>query len=459
MKDWELIEAYRMGNEEAFATLVQRYYALVYGAACRQICDRHLAEDVTQSVFLIFARKAGTLSPATAIGGWFLRTVRFVARDVARKSRRWQTAENVETLIDTMEKPSFDPVGPLASLEEAILALSPKEQTCVLAKYYEGKSLKEIGADLNISEDAAEKRVARALEKMRGFYQRRGLKVSNAAMPLVLGAGFLMAKDAAAQTGPATVVAALKSKTLSSSAMGLAARAAKIMAWKNLLATGGKAALPFVLASVFILWLCVNRVPPVPPRAAFRVNDPRVESLGKSWSQVMQRAALVRHEFPQTPRAEDQRVPALREENKSLFRDRMALSSGLRSLDQDSNAKIFLSEYMTCGLTELLDLSAVQQAYVFDFLQRLLPFGINETEASGILETNKPAIVAAIRDQLSIRQRWRFDRVCGSNGEFLLINRTSYGRAPGYIAWQDWLGGGGILTPAEAIETVPPNLW
>src|SRR5262245_52189666 len=206
MKDWELIEAYRRGDEEAFATLVRQYYSLVYGAACRQVSDRHLAEDVTQCVFLLFARKVKSLSSSTAIGGWFLRTVRFVARDVARKSRHWQSVENVEALIDTMEKPSFDPVGPLASLEEAILALSPKEQTCLLAKYYEGKSLKEIGADLNISEDAAEKRVARALDKMRSFYQRRGMRVSNAAMPLVLGAGFLMAKDAAAQTGAATVL-------------------------------------------------------------------------------------------------------------------------------------------------------------------------------------------------------------------------------------------------------------
>jgi RNA polymerase sigma factor (sigma-70 family) len=462
MKDWELIEAYRKGDEEAFATLVQRYYALVYGAACRQVCDRHLAEDVTQCVFLLFARKVHALSPATAIGGWFLRTVRFVARDVARKSRHWQCVENVETLIDTMEKAPFDPVGPLASLEEAILSLSDEEQTCLLAKYYEGKSLREIGADLNISEDAAEKRVSRALAKMRRFFQRRGLKVSNAAMPLVLGAGFLMAKDAAAQTGTSAVLAAVKGQTVSSGVAALTAQAAKVLAWKKWLTVGAKAALVFILTGAGTAWFWVDRKPAVPPRTAFRVNDPRVEALGKSWSQVMQRAALVRHEFPQTPRAEDQRVPALREENKSLFRDRMALSQTLRTIDQDSSARVFLPGYVTCGLAELLDLSAAQKAFVFDLLQRVLlglPSGISETEASGILETNKPALVAAIRDELSIRQRWRFDRVCGPNGEFLLINRTSYGRTPGYIAWQDWLGGGGILTPTEAMETAPPSLW
>jgi hypothetical protein len=236
-------------------------------------------------------------------------------------------------------------------------------------------------------------------------------------------------------------------------------QAAKVLAWKKWLSLGAKAALIFILSGAGTCWLYVNRKPTVPLRSAFQLYDPRVAKLGKSWSQVMLRAALVRHEFPKTPRAEDQRVPALREENKSLFRDRMILSFGLRTLDQDSSAQIFLPEYMTCGLTELLDLSATQQAFVFDLLQRELPSRVNETEASGILETNKPALVAAIREQLSIRQRWRFDRVCGPNGEFFLINRTSYGRAPGYIAWQDWLGGGGILTPAEAVETVPPSLW
>src|SRR5215471_6669985 len=107
MNDWQLIEAYRTGDEEAFATLVQRYYSLVYGAACRQVADRHLAEDVAQCVFVLFARKLHGLSPATAIGGWFLRTVRFVAKDVLRKTRRWEQLE--ESLSEPSDKSPFDP--------------------------------------------------------------------------------------------------------------------------------------------------------------------------------------------------------------------------------------------------------------------------------------------------------------------------------------------------------------
>src|SRR5215472_12882347 len=163
MTDWQLIEAYRSGDEDAFAALVQKYYALVYGAACRQVCDAHLAKDIAQCVFLLFSRKLKTLSPAVAIGGWFLRTTRFVALDTVRKTRHWQHMENETVLTETMVAPSFDATGPLASLEEGILSLPAREQMCLLAKFYEGKSFKEIGADLNISQDAAEKRVARAL--------------------------------------------------------------------------------------------------------------------------------------------------------------------------------------------------------------------------------------------------------------------------------------------------------
>jgi RNA polymerase sigma factor (sigma-70 family) len=460
MNDWQLIEAYRTGDEDAFATLARRYYSLVYGAACRQVSDTHLAEDITQCVFLLFARKINGLSPATAIGGWFLRTVRFVAKDVIRKSRHWQRLENEDELIEIMENPHFDPVGPLASLEEALLSLAPKEQTCLLAKYYEGKSFKEIGADLNISEDAVEKRVARGLEKMRGFFKRRGLKVSTATIPMVVSAGFLMAKGAgAADTGPSAVLAAVKGKAVSSNAAAMTVKAAKLLIWKKWMAVATAFAASLTLGGAVAGWFWVNHKPAVPERTAFQINDPRILILGKSWNHVMQRAAIVRHEFPRTPRAEDSRVPALREENISLFRDRMALAWGLRSLDQEDGARILLPGYITCGLSELLEFNPAQQAFAFDIAQKFLPPGIKEEEASSILETNKPAMVGAIRDHLSIRQRWRFDQICGRNGEFLLINRTSYGRAPGYIAWQDWLGGGGIITPQEAMDAVPPNLW
>ena len=173
----------------------------------------------------------------------------------------------------------------------------------------------------------------------------------------------------------------------------------------------------------------------------------------------MQRASVIRHRFPNAPGAEDSRVPALRQENKSLFRDRMALSLGLRKLGEERSMRIILPEYIASGWDELLGLSPDQRAFVFALAQQSIPPDAREDEISIALEAAKPTMATALRQVLSPRQRWRFDELCGPNGEFLLIDRTSYGRSPTYMAWQDWLGGGGIITPEEAMETVPPELW
>ncbi|HYG36142.1 MAG TPA: sigma factor, partial [Clostridia bacterium] len=66
--DMELVRRYaRDKSEEAFATLVSRYVDLVYSVAMRQVRDSHLAEEVTQSVFVILAQKAGSLGPQTIL--------------------------------------------------------------------------------------------------------------------------------------------------------------------------------------------------------------------------------------------------------------------------------------------------------------------------------------------------------------------------------------------------------
>ena len=177
-------------SQAAFTALVRRYGGLVHATCLREVDDPHLAEDATQVVFLLLARKAPSLLRLDSLAGWLFRASRFSARNALRNERRRRTHEQ-EVIADMTQRhlngpplPSWDHFEPV--INAALASLRPHEQDVILLRYLEGASWRETAARLGLAEDAAQKRGTRAVDKMRRFVNHQGLMLSLAALTALL---------------------------------------------------------------------------------------------------------------------------------------------------------------------------------------------------------------------------------------------------------------------------------
>lgn len=184
MQDGSLLHQYvRHGSQAAFGEIVKRHLTLVYGVCLREVGDPQMAEDVTQAVFLVMARKAASLERHPALSGWLFRTARLAFRDALRQERRRRRREH--EAAQSISPPS-PPHG--LPLNEALASLKPDDREAVLLRFFEGMSFQEAGEVLDISADAAQKRVTRAIAKMRAFLAHNGTVLPAAAIVAALSA-------------------------------------------------------------------------------------------------------------------------------------------------------------------------------------------------------------------------------------------------------------------------------
>ena len=200
--DRELVTAYAArGSETAFRALVTRHVHLVYATALRQVGDAGLAEEITQNVFIALARKAPRLAGIETLAGWLHRTAVLEAkariRAELRRKRREQTAVEI-TLLQRDGASPLDALVPL--LDEGLLDLGDGDRLALVLRFLEERSLRDVGAALGVDEDAARKRVSRALDRLAGFFRQRGFAVPT-------GAGCVALLASTTQAAPAVLAA------------------------------------------------------------------------------------------------------------------------------------------------------------------------------------------------------------------------------------------------------------
>lgn len=172
----ELLARYRERHaEDAFAELVRRHLDLVFSAALRQVRSPQLAEEVAQSVFTDLAGQAQRLAPDTILSAWLYTVARRKAIDVVRREARRQKREQLAMELSSMNADSADwsQIEPI--LDEAMDTLEERERSAILLRYFENKSLREVGNALGTTEEAARKRVSRGVEGLQEFFTKRGV--------------------------------------------------------------------------------------------------------------------------------------------------------------------------------------------------------------------------------------------------------------------------------------------
>jgi RNA polymerase sigma factor (sigma-70 family) len=144
-------------------------------------------------VFTDLAQSASRLSRNTVLTAWLYQVTRRTAIDVVRHEARRQLREQIATEMNAMNAAASDWTHIEPLLDEAMQALEENDRTAILLRYFENKSLREVGEALGTSDDTAQKRVSRAVERLREFFAKRGVAIGLTGLVVVISANAIQA--------------------------------------------------------------------------------------------------------------------------------------------------------------------------------------------------------------------------------------------------------------------------
>jgi hypothetical protein len=352
--DLELLARYtRQEAEDAFAEIVRRHLDLVYSAALRQVRSSHLAEEVAQTVFLKLAQHAQEFSPSTVVPAWLYQVTRRHAIDVVRHEARRQLREQIATKMNATDsaEAGWEQIEPL--LDEAMQALEETDRSAILLRFFANKSLREVGETLGTSDDAAQKRVSRAIERLREFLAQRGVMVGAGGLGIVLSSH-------AVQAAPAGLASAVFTSAFAGAAASATASSASLSATTQTLAMTTTQKALVVLTLVAAVGVSVYEVR---QNAALRARNlaleqehiplaEQVQQLKQERDRATNRVAALTEEV-----AKSKRNPAellkLRGEVGSLIRENRAAGekSALNKITSDPASRNAMRETQKLGMS------------------------------------------------------------------------------------------------------------
>ncbi|TAL03468.1 MAG: sigma-70 family RNA polymerase sigma factor [Verrucomicrobia bacterium] len=310
--DFEWLQQFaRAGNQNAFRDLVRRHIDLVFATAMRKVGDAGGAQEISQNVFTALARKAWRFAPDDSLPAWLHKTALLESkswlRGELRRRRREQTAAELGTTMKTPEdQPAFNALVPL--LDEALLSLRESDRTALLLRYYESRSLRDVGASLGVNDDTAQKRVATALEKLSQFFKRRGFKTATVAATTAA----LQHTASSASAATVTLVASGALQAAPPVLVGLAALLARVASLSKIQLT----AVCLAVAAIPVAWQwhAQRHAAEASSRAQTQLADAQAEftMLQSEVERLRESAARLDASFADANKSAAQRVEDLR---------------------------------------------------------------------------------------------------------------------------------------------------
>jgi RNA polymerase sigma factor (sigma-70 family) len=235
MDDRELLDEFvKARSQGAFRELVARHLPVVYSAARRMVRDSHLAEEVAQSVFTTLAQKAESIRPPQVLGGWLYNTTRHLAMHAVRTDQRRREREQTAYAMQALDQ-SADESEIAEHLEPAMAELDAEDRDALVLRFLANRGLREVGAELGVSEEAARKRVSRALERLRAVLESRGVTATSVLLATALTASTLAVPVG---LGAAVATTALTGISIQTSTAIAATKAIAMAATPNALIAG-----------------------------------------------------------------------------------------------------------------------------------------------------------------------------------------------------------------------------